>query len=301
MFFFKLFSVIKFIIKHPLNKHRALKSLINFLSWQLFSRFISRKKKFKWIDDSILVAYRGESAITGNFYTGLLDLNDMGFLLHFLDQSDVFVDVGANSGVYTVLASKVVGSRSVSIEPIKRSLNRIQEHLEINNIKGLVDLHNCGIGKEEGELFFTKNNDSTNRVVYEDSEETTSLCKIKTLNSILVKNNSYVLKIDTEGFEYNVLKGASKILKRGDINALIIELNGSGELYGFSDIDVHNELLSYGYFPIHYDPFLKTIEKKDLIKFDRGNVIYIKDINQARIRCAKSKSRIIHAAHNFRI
>ena len=182
MFFFKLLTVIKFIIEHPLNKHNKLKSLIRFINWQFLSRVLLKKKFFKWIDDSILVAYPGETSITGNLYTGLLELNDMGFLLHFLDKKDVFVDVGANSGAYTVLASKVVGSKSISIEPIKKSSKRIEEHLKVNNIEHLVDLHNCGIGKEEGELFFTNNNDSTNHVVYEDCDEHTSLCKIKTLN-----------------------------------------------------------------------------------------------------------------------
>jgi len=301
MFFFKLFKILKFIVEHPLNKGRKIKSLIRFISWQILSRIFYNKKKFKWIDGSKLIAYRGESAITGNLYTGILELNDMGFLLHFLDPKDVFVDVGANSGAYTVLASKVIGSKSISIEPIEKSLKRIKEHLEINNIEHLVDLHNCGIGKEEGKLFFTNDNDSTNHVVFESLDKHTSLCKIKTLNSLLNKKNSYVLKIDTEGFEYNVLKGADKILNRGDVIALIIELNGSGKSYGFTDNDVHIKLLSYGYFPIHYNPFLKTIEKNNLIKFDSSNVIYIKDINQAKLRCAKSKSKIIHAAYNARI
>ena len=113
MFFFKLFKVIRFIIKHPLNKNRKLKSLILFINWQILSIFFVKKKIFKWVDNSLLIAYRGETAITGNLYTGLLEFNDMGFLLNFLNKNDVFVDVGANSGAYTVLASKVVGSKLI--------------------------------------------------------------------------------------------------------------------------------------------------------------------------------------------
>ena len=301
MFFFKLFKVLKFIVEHPLNKGRKIKSLIRFISWQILSRLFLSKKTFKWVDESKLIAHRGESAVTGNLYTGLLEMNDMGFLLHCLDPKDIFVDVGANSGVYTVLASKVVGSKSISIEPIKKSLNRIQEHLQINNIEHLVDTYNCGIGKEEGKLFFTNNNDSTNHVAIKSHDKNITLCKVKTLNSLLSNNNSYIVKIDTEGFEYNVLKEADKILKKGEIVALIIELNGSGKPYGFEDKDVHNELLSYGYFPVHYNPFLKTIEKNNTIKYDSGNAIYIKDIAQVELRCSKSKSRVIHAAHNIKI
>jgi FkbM family methyltransferase len=297
MFFSRYFSIIKFIIKHPLNQNKKIRSLFRFASWQILSRFFIRKKIFKWIDQSLLIAHQGEVSITGNLYVGLLELNDMGFLLHFLKQKDVFVDVGANSGAYTVLASKVIGSKSISIEPIEKSYKRIEEHLKINKIEYLVNLQNCGIGKEEGELLFTNNNDSTNHVVYENYDKITSLCKIKTLNSLLKKNNSYVVKIDTEGFEYNVLKGADKILSKGNIAAIIIELNSSGKTYGSTNNDVHNQLLSYGYFPIYYNPFLRMIKKKQSIKFENNNVIYIKDINQAKKRCSRAKSRIIHTAH----
>lgn len=301
MFLSKLYFIIRFIIQHPLNKNNKIRSFIRFISWQLSSRFFFKKKKFKWIDDSILVAYRGEAAVTGSLYTGLLDFNEMSFLLHYLEQTDIFVDVGANSGVYTVLASKVVGCKSISIEPIESSLERIKEHLKLNNIEKFVKLYNCGVGKQESKLFITNHNDSTNRVVFKSSSHHNTLCDIKSLNLILGKKNSYVLKIDTEGFEYNVLKGADKIFDRGDIHAVIIELNGSGKVYGFSDEDIHLELLSYGFFPILYNPFSKTITKHDIIKFDRGNVIYIKDINRARINCLKSKKRIIHAAYKIKV
>ena len=95
----------------------------------------------------------------------------------------------------------------------------------------------------------------------------------------------------------------SKVLKEfpESIIALIIELNGSGKTYGFTDNDVHNELLLFGYFPVHYNPFSKTIEENDLNRFDGDNIIYVKDIKQTKIKCNKSKSRVIHAAHNIRI
>jgi len=301
MFFFKIFSIINFIINHPLNKKRKCNSILRFINWQILSRFFIKKLYFNWIDDSRLIAYKGESAITGNLYAGISELNDMGFLLHFLNEDDVFVDVGANSGAYTVLASKVIGSKSISIEPIKKSYKRLIEHLKINKIEHLVSLHNCGIGKKAGKLLFTNNNDSMNRVTHERCEKSTSLCEIKTLNSLLNKKNFYVLKIDTEGFEYNVLKGANKILKRGNIIALIVELNGCGKTYGFTNNDVHKELLSYGYFPINYDPIFRKIKKKTSIKFVNNNVIYVKDIFIAKKRCSKSRSRLVHSAYGIKI
>jgi len=47
-----------------------------------------------------------------------MNVNDMGFLLHFLRKDDLFLDVGANIGSYTVLAGGAVGAKSISFEPV---------------------------------------------------------------------------------------------------------------------------------------------------------------------------------------
>ena len=58
---------------------------------------------------------------TGNIYAGLHEFVDMAFCLHLLRSGDLFVDVGANIGSYTVLASKVAGANSVTLELILKS------------------------------------------------------------------------------------------------------------------------------------------------------------------------------------
>jgi thymidylate synthase len=55
---------------------------------------------------------------TGNIYAGLHEFEDMAFLLHLLRSEDMFADVGSNIGSYTILASGVVGAKSVAFEPV---------------------------------------------------------------------------------------------------------------------------------------------------------------------------------------
>jgi hypothetical protein len=57
---------------------------------------------------------------TGNIYTGLHEFEDMSFLLHFLRPADLFIDIGANVGAYTIFASGIVAATSISIEPISQ-------------------------------------------------------------------------------------------------------------------------------------------------------------------------------------
>ena len=47
-----------------------------------------------------------------NYYLGLAEYEEMAFLIHALKKDDVFVDCGANLGLYTILASKVIGANS---------------------------------------------------------------------------------------------------------------------------------------------------------------------------------------------
>ena len=55
-------------------------------------------------DRARLLVSRGMYGATQNVYCGLNDFEDMSFVLHYLRQDDIFLDVGANIGAYTVLA-----------------------------------------------------------------------------------------------------------------------------------------------------------------------------------------------------
>ena len=69
---------------------------------------------------------------TGNIYAGLHEFNDMAFCLHLLRSGDLFVDVGANIGSYTVLASKVAGANSITLEPVPQTFERLKRNVNIN-------------------------------------------------------------------------------------------------------------------------------------------------------------------------
>jgi hypothetical protein len=84
--------------------------------WQIESR-ICDDVTVDWIGGRRLAARRGMTGLTGNIYAGLHEFADMAFLLHFLRPSDVFADVGANVGSYTILASGVIGCPTVAFEP----------------------------------------------------------------------------------------------------------------------------------------------------------------------------------------
>jgi len=76
---------------------------------------------------------------TGNIYVGLHEFEQMAFLLHCLRSEDIFIDVGANVGSYTVLASAAVGAKTIAFEPIESEYNGLMANIELNGIAHLVD------------------------------------------------------------------------------------------------------------------------------------------------------------------
>lgn len=103
-----------FIVRHPLSSKHPLRALIRYADWQMRSR-LKGEIVFEWVAGSRLIVRRGMTGATGNIYCGLHEYRDMAFLLHLLRADDLFVDIGANIGSYTILASAVCGARAITI------------------------------------------------------------------------------------------------------------------------------------------------------------------------------------------
>ena len=127
-----IFSLASFIIKHPLNKGDTIGSLVRFVKWQIGSRLTNSAIVYDWVNRSKFLVRTGETGLTGNIYTGLHEFSDMGFLLHVLRDGDLFIDVGANVGSYTILACAAIGARGYAIEPVPATYRRLVDNIRLN-------------------------------------------------------------------------------------------------------------------------------------------------------------------------
>jgi FkbM family methyltransferase len=276
----ELFRIFRYISSHPLASRRKSVAYRRFFSWQIAQALLKRPILYPFVEDSVLLIEKGMTGATGNIYTGLLEFADMAFVLHVLRSGDIFGDVGANVGVYTILAARNAGARVFSVEPIPSTVQKLRRNVDLNEVSERVVIlpYVAGDGSGPGVVRFTQTMDTVNHVIRDgeqiDWKDTVEI-PVKTLDELLAGNIPAVIKIDVEGFEWPALMGAKAILASADLKAIIIELNRSGVAYGYSDQQIHELLLSFQFSPYAYDPFTRAL--RQLSTFGNENTIYIKD------------------------
>src|SRR4051812_14088428 len=103
-------DLVSFVWQHPLNAGSRWAALGRVARWQMASRLLTAPVALPFVEGTFLLASRGMTGATGNWYCGLHEVHDMAFVLHLLRDGDHFLDVGANVGSYTILAGGAVGA-----------------------------------------------------------------------------------------------------------------------------------------------------------------------------------------------
>jgi FkbM family methyltransferase len=290
-----LFKTLKYIWNHPYNRHNRLGAILRFFKWQVGSRLNPYPVAYPYTEKTRLLVWNGLTGATGNIYCGLLEYDDMCFLLHFLREEDLFIDAGANVGAYTILASGEVGSRTLSIEPVPRTFSYLSDNIHLNRLDERVSLFNIGLGSQAGKLKFTSSLDTVNHVATRDEPGVIDV-EVRKMDE-LSDNIPALIKIDVEGFETEVLRGAQKILANPILKAIIIELNGSGARYGYDENQIHADLLQLGFTAFGYDPAKRALLPRET--FGNHNTIYVRDMPYVSKRLNESQSFKIGSNHRI--
>ncbi|HEU4868343.1 MAG TPA: hypothetical protein VFV09_11510, partial [Actinomycetota bacterium] len=112
-----LLRTLRQIWTHPENRNRRARALAGYFGWQAWERTVRRPVTVK-LTGGIKVRCHPHSPIASAvIYYGLADPAEMRFVLGYLQPGDTFVDVGANVGVYSLLAASVPDVRVLALEP----------------------------------------------------------------------------------------------------------------------------------------------------------------------------------------
>ncbi len=233
-----------------------------------------------WVSGSKFFVRNGETGLTQNIYVGLHEFDDMCFLMHSLRKNDLFIDVGANSGSYSILAGSVCEARVISIEPIRKTFLRLVRNLSLNNLEQRCTPLNVGLDAENGTLIMTTDLDTKNQIVIGESFVKSSQIKVITLDEAVQDQNPVLIKVDVEGWEMKVLQGGLKTLLNPSLLALIVELNESGTRYGYRDSEIVETLRSFNFLPFSYDAMKRELNPIAGKNTKGGNTIFIRDLER---------------------
>jgi FkbM family methyltransferase len=273
-----LLNTYHFIISHPLTRDHKIAAMARWLRWQFGSRVLGWPVVVPFVGETRLLAKPGMTGATGNIYCGLHEFEDMAFVLHFLRSGDLFVDIGANIGSYTILAS-AANANVVSFEPVPSTFEAMLDNVHLNRLEKGVDARNQAVGRNTGELEMIADQDTTNQALVAGGHYAGKSIRVPvvTLDTALQGATPKLIKIDVEGFETEVLAGAKETLENPALRAVIMELNGSGARYGFDEDSLHRHMQAVGFRPCRYDPVTRRVIDLGGARSDTGNTLYLRD------------------------
>ncbi|WP_426094218.1 FkbM family methyltransferase [Flavobacterium sp. DSR2-3-3] len=208
-------------------------------------------------------------AVKGRIYS-FASFEVVSNLKKMVPELTTIIDVGANSGQFTKVATHLYPHAQIhTFEPLPDLYSIIEKKFSSNPN---INTYNIALGNEDGTILFNKNKFGHTSSILEINEENIHFTRkdnvleqirvqIKKLDSIALftdKTHLSLLKLDVQGYELEVLKGADQTLKA--IDYIIIEANLE-ELYSSQpSFTVMNNYLQ-----------MKGFELMGMLDFNLGN------------------------------
>jgi FkbM family methyltransferase len=147
----------------------------------------------------------------------------------YLEDGDVFIDVGANIGLFSILAASKFGAEVYAFEPSERELARLARNATLNEVAIKTFQVALGSVATVGSMHLeAAGNHMMNRVASGQlSGAGMARCEIRRLDEVLLPEifrRARLVKIDVEGYEMNVLLGMSGAFEFLQHAALVVEI-----------------------------------------------------------------------------
>ena len=278
----KIYGAFRWAANHPMRTGSKFNAMRSFARAQLGARLVAGDVCVPLPNGTHLLVPPQMKGAIHFIWPGVYDFEEMSFIMHFLRPDDLFIDAGANIGVFTVLASGVTGARTIAFEPAPFAFQFLARNILLNDLSRLVSARNMALGNQTGKVRFTAGLGTENHIVQGEGGVESVEVEATTLDEQAKNLEPAVIKIDVEGFEHAVLAGARNCLSKLSLRALIIERVGNAGQFGGNEVTLHENIRSQGFVPCAYDPlkrFLFQIPEESL-----GNIIYVRNIESANER-----------------
>jgi FkbM family methyltransferase len=211
-------EVIRYVWGHPANSGERGRALLRALKYQAQGRLLHRRGVARLGERSRLWVDLHRTSAAKVMYANPPDLPEMLAWRRALRQGGLFIDVGANVGAYTIWAAEL-GAEVIALEPATDTFRLLQENIVLNGYP--VTAVCAAAGDHCGTARFTAGLDSGNSLAPDGPVVT----KLVTVDSLVGDRQVTGMKIDVEGFEIDVLRGAARALAEHRIGLIQIEWN----------------------------------------------------------------------------
>lgn len=247
-------------MRHPANQGRGLKQLVGYLSWQMQKRIFRQPRDVRYHGLKLRCYPANHSTSRAIHFHEYPDFAEMRFMRDYLRHGDRFIDVGANAGLYTLLASRLVGAEGqvYAFEPMPSELEQLVENISLN---ALQNIQTCpvAVGDQDTTLEFNATDDGCTGHVkssvqtdaqgsaQNSSQSHTKVASVR-LDTYLPRQDYAMIKLDIEGYEPFALAGAQGLLSSGNPPVIQLEMDGYAKRFGVSTEQLMAQLaaLEYG-------------------------------------------------------
>lgn len=154
------------------------------------------------------------------YFMGAFDQKGINFLKHHLKPGDVFIDIGANIGCYTLVASQLTTptGKVIAFEAIRHVYEQLQHNINLNHLSNVTAEHQAVYEKADELKFFvsSRENMGMSSIFRHDTESgETEITKAVALDDYISNRGIKridLIKIDIEGAELFALRGMRKTL-----------------------------------------------------------------------------------------
>jgi FkbM family methyltransferase len=147
---------------------------------------------------------------TGTFYEAEL-LADVRSRLFF---AECAVDVGAHVGNHTLYFAQVLGLRTIAFEPNPASYDHLMANVASNGLAGICRTRNAAVGSSSGQVRTLAGSDRNSGMATVEPDPSGAVAMVTLDDEVLDEPRIDVIKIDVEGWELDVLRGAERVLQQ---------------------------------------------------------------------------------------
>lgn len=240
-------AVVRYVLAHPDNHAHPLPRLARAFGFQIAGRVFGRRKIVPIGDHCRMWADVHHGASFKAYCGNPPDWCQMTVWRRILGPGDLFIDVGANVGTYTLWAADL-GAHVIAVEPNAEARAHLLENLRLNAVN--VEVLPFALAGEAGAMLLTTHLDGANHLVISEDDASPSLeVQVSTLDHLIGTRTVAGVKIDVEGAELLVLEGARQALKEQRIACLQLEWGEAAatSLLGEGRRPVAALLQEYGY------------------------------------------------------